>query len=506
MPVVNMPDGAAVSFPDEMPAEQIKAMIAEKFPDAVKGIASPDKASFSRMATDIPGELYKGSVEPLMAANNAINPFSQAAQERRARGEPPSFLETGKALISPLTAAAGAIAAPIRAIGGNALSMGDQALRSGATVIYGNDKVPPALTLDQAKDRADQALMAMTPSRGGLRTFGPPGEPPKPPAPTRSDLGASADQGYKDYRNTGVEFDQSISGALADKIVAELKSKGAYPHLTDEVHQTVDLLRKEGGNSADEVRSVLEALNTSRTSTDKKVRRAANIATKEISQFLSRTEPEAASLLANANADYAAAARAKTIDEAGDIAGLRTGRAGYGGNAVNSMRQLLSPIVEKAIKGNAQGFNPEEISAMREIVEGNTLTNTLRGIGQLSPSKGAIQTGLAIGSGGTTAVVGAAANKLATILTRRQIAHLNDLVRKRSPAYEAAVERAADKFLMAGDDLLTNPTAGTLLKTVIAARALSAGLTRDGIPIPSGELLRRLQGPTSSAAEDDQQN
>lgn len=35
MPVVKMPDGTQVSFPDTMPAEQIKGIIASKFPDAV---------------------------------------------------------------------------------------------------------------------------------------------------------------------------------------------------------------------------------------------------------------------------------------------------------------------------------------------------------------------------------------------------------------------------------------------------------------------------------------
>jgi hypothetical protein len=325
------------------------------------------------------------------------------------------------------------------------------------------------------------------------------------PVPTRADLGRAADEGYKEYRAVGGEFNPEISNALADSVTATLNSKGAYPHLADEVHKTVDLLRKEGPTSSDELRSVLEALGTSRTSADPKVRRAANIASGEISQFLSRTEPEAASALSGANANYAAMSRAKTLDQAGEVADLRTGRAGYGGNAVNSMRQVLSPIVEKAIKGNKQGFNPEEINAMQEIVTGNTLTNTLRGIGQLSPSKGAISTTLAAGSLGLTGVVGAAANKLATILTSKQIDRLNELVRKRSPAYEAAVEKSADKFLSAGDDFLINPTQTGLLKTVVAARALSSGLTRDGIPIPSGELLRRLQGPVGASADEDQQ-
>jgi hypothetical protein len=324
------------------------------------------------------------------------------------------------------------------------------------------------------------------------------------PVPTRADLGRAADEGYKEYRAVGGEFSPEISGALADNVTATLNSKGAYSHLADPVHKTVDLLRKEGPTSSDELRSVLEGLGTLRTDPDSKVRRAANIATAEISQFLSRNEPEAASALAKASGDYAAMSRAKTLDQAGEIADLRTGRAGYGGNAVNSMRQVLSPIVEKAIKGNKQGFSPEEIGALNEIVTGNTVTNTLRGIGQLSPSKGAISTTLAAGTLGASGVVGAAANKLAAFLTSKQIDRFNELVRKRSPAYEAAVDKASDKFFTASDDFLVNPTQAGLIKTVVASRALSAGLARDGIQIPSGDFLRRLQGPSGAAAEDEQ--
>ena len=45
MPIVKMPDGANVSFPADMPADQIRGMILQKFPDAGKA-AAPDKGGF----------------------------------------------------------------------------------------------------------------------------------------------------------------------------------------------------------------------------------------------------------------------------------------------------------------------------------------------------------------------------------------------------------------------------------------------------------------------------
>jgi len=324
------------------------------------------------------------------------------------------------------------------------------------------------------------------------------------PVPTTQALFGVGERGYDQVRSTGATFSPEISNTLADSVVAKLKSKGSYPHLAEPVHKTVDLLRSDKAIGIDEVRSIQEALSTLRVDPDKKIRRAANTASSEISQFLSRTEPAAARVLQEANANYAAASRSKDINIAEDVAGLRAGRAGYGGNAVNTMRQVLSPIVESAIKGNTKGWSPEEIRAMRDIVEGNTATNTLRGIGQLSPSKGSIATGVAIASGGTTAALGAVGNKLATVLTSKQIERLNELVRKRSPAYTSAVEGSSSKFFDAADRFSADPSRANLVRTVVSARALSSGLTRDGIQITSGDLIRSIQGSMRGPAEDEQ--
>lgn len=44
MPIVEMPDGTRVQFPDDMPREQIKGMIASKFPDAATSAVPPNTA------------------------------------------------------------------------------------------------------------------------------------------------------------------------------------------------------------------------------------------------------------------------------------------------------------------------------------------------------------------------------------------------------------------------------------------------------------------------------
>ncbi len=69
MPIVGMPDGTQVSFPDEMPPEQIKSFIAQKFPH----VATPARDSIGAVAgealSNVPSsaaEFGKNMVQPIL--------------------------------------------------------------------------------------------------------------------------------------------------------------------------------------------------------------------------------------------------------------------------------------------------------------------------------------------------------------------------------------------------------------------------------------------------------
>ena len=53
MPNVHMPDGAIVAFPDDMPPEQIKAMILQKFPGAGGPPPAPAAPAAAPAATPV---------------------------------------------------------------------------------------------------------------------------------------------------------------------------------------------------------------------------------------------------------------------------------------------------------------------------------------------------------------------------------------------------------------------------------------------------------------------
>jgi hypothetical protein len=360
--------------------------------------------------------------------------------------------------------------------------------------------------------------------------------------PKASDIISTAKPHYRafDAAASKIEIPADTARGIVDRIKGAMEAT-VPEHLAEEVYKSVEKISKGVGPkelpfwnrveaemnglststagksiAVDHLRDVKELIGQSSKSADARIRQAAAIATKEINKIIGEVSPEAAKSLKTADEIYSAGKSLQELQRKGDVAGLRAGRAGYGGNAVNTMRQTLSPIVQRAIEGKVTGFKPNEIQAMREIVEGKPGVNAARLVGQLSPTSGlgviraagAGGTAIAAGASGGMALaipaIGAASNKLATVMTGKQLDKLNALVAKRSPAYAEAVAKAVERFEKAQMELIKGPAPNKLAAYVSASRALSAGLTRDGIQITSGQLLKTIEGPMKGAADSDE--
>jgi hypothetical protein len=339
--------------------------------------------------------------------------------------------------------------------------------------------------------------------------------------PRASDVMATAKPFYKAFKDEAgkIYLSAETRQDMALRIRDALDNANFIEELAKPVYSATKILEKDKPISLDELQQVKRVIGKSFNSPEKNVRDAAGVASAEIGRIIAEVSPNAAKSLKTGDQIYSTARSVQDLQRKSEIAGLRAGSSGYGGNSVNSMRQVLKPIVTKAIEGRVTGFQPAEIQAMRDIVEGTTATNTLRGIGQFSPTKGIMQTGgglTAIGGGAVVAgpagavvaaaipALGAASNKLATILTGKQIERLQTLVAKRSPAYAEAVKRSVDRYEQAQAAFASKPAPNTLAGYLSASRALSAGLTRDGIQVSSGDLLRSIQGPINAAADDEE--
>jgi hypothetical protein len=180
MPIVKMPDGTNVSFPDEMPREQIRDMIASKFPEAAgpqPGIREQAQAFAGSALEGIPiaGPYIKAGVERARAGFDALRndtPFSQELAEAQgsAKANVAAFPKTalaggvagGVLGTIPMVAAAPGL---FGAGAGSILARGGASLVSGAAIGAGDAAVRTGGDLEGIKEGAKWG--------GGLGLAGP---------------------------------------------------------------------------------------------------------------------------------------------------------------------------------------------------------------------------------------------------------------------------------------------------------------------------------------------
>jgi hypothetical protein len=489
---VDLPDGGIAEFPDGTPNEIIKGALQKRF-------GAPQQA---------PSMLDK-ALEPITSYPETYNQMNRESRDEMSRG-------AGQ--IATAMSGEDQMGYPVNRLTEGAKGVGNMAL---GALGYATSPINAALRTVAGKpieentgipkEISETALSFVLPVPKAMPRMANIGRTEAAAVPTTEGLFKSATSRYKTADADTTMFAPQQLNTLADDIGSTLKANRSRDYLAPQAWKAVDELRLDGAGRIDDIRTTRELLGEIGQSADKNERKAAKIAVQEIDKFLAKSVPETAKIFKTADADFAAASRAKKLDEAADVAGLRTGRAGYGGNAVNTMRQVLSPIVEKAMKGKKQGYSNDEIQALRGIVEGDEITNTLRLAGQFSPEKGVFQSAFGTGVGVATTggvgfaipAIGAASNRLASFLTGQQIERLNEMVRKRSPAYAEAVAKASQKYFEAGDQFVADPTPQKFVRALVASRSLASGLSRDGVSVSSGDLLRLLQGGAPARADNE---
>lgn len=335
------------------------------------------------------------------------------------------------------------------------------------------------------------------------------------------DVIKSAQPDYKAFDRiaSGVGIGTDEQKLLVDRVQRAMDSANFPKEVARQAHDVVGLLDRGEPVTLEHLQAVKRAATNLLQSPDPNVKNAAKVATKEIVRIIGEKSSEAGAKLSSADATHSAGKALQKVEQAQSVADLRRGRAGYGGNAVNTIRQVLSPFVERSIKGSITGFKPDEIAAMKDIIEGTRATNLARQVGATSPSKGGIQIGNAIGTpilaaatlgpiGAAAAasipVLGMAGNKIATVLTNRQFDLLREKIAKRSPKYAEAVANAINRYERTQLEFVNQPTTKAFAAYVASTRALSAGMNRDGIKVTSGEFLKAISGPPKAAADSEQ--
>jgi hypothetical protein len=124
-------------------------------------------------------------------------------------------------------------------------------------------------------------------------------------------------------------------------------------------------------------------------------RRLSQIMKDEITSYLDNLDDPVASSLGEARDAHRRASAAQTVADASTRAARRAASTGSGGNEINAMRQNLRAILDNPRR--SMSFKPDELEAMRAIVEGSAGQNAMRRLSRFAPSSGGLSAMMGIG-------------------------------------------------------------------------------------------------------------
>lgn len=260
--------------------------------------------------------------------------------------------------------------------------------------------------------------------------------PKAPQAPSVDDLRGQAEGLYKAGAARPGADAASVQG-LAQQIDGELanlnvKTPTGRVVADGNVKKFIDVLDDYQGQqmTPDQMQTARRMLQDAAGSADPSDRRIGTALLERFDAWRNQAVPE----FAEADQLYGRMKRAQDVDFRVEKADNRAASSGSGGNRVNAARQNIRQILDNP---KAQrGYSAEELAAMREVVRGSPVVNTLRNVGKLSPTSGALplmgnMTGLGLAPQFTLPAMGvaAAAKGGAELMTNQQINALSAMIR-----------------------------------------------------------------------------
>jgi hypothetical protein len=474
-----MPDGTQVSFPDDMPAESIRGMIALKFPDLVKeqsvtsdvaksgGVGLAQGAiGMAGLVPDIAG-MMKGAankylIDPLLNAtigppSKGVLPEQQPTDINKLFGS-----ENIKKRIEGLT---GDFYKPQTTAGEYARTLGEFVpnLLGGPGGIGRKmltNVAAPAIASETAGQATEGTAFEPFARIAGGVAGGVAGakfntalaeRAVQSTVPSGQDLLRKASSQFDDVRASGAAIPATDVQIIAQGIRNKIVQEGADPGGQKLVFDAIDRIEAKGlaGNPVPyaEIDTLRKNLNSLKLNPDGGVRTFAKSATNELMDLLTVALPQNVSgTLKQAIANHAAGKRSNVVQGKANLADLNANSGGSGANVDNAGRQAIKQLVRPMHNdvvpvAKKLGFNDAEIAKMNEVVRGTAGGNVARFVGKAAPT-GVVSGGISGGAGfaaggpaGAVAVpaVGYLAKKIGDMSTQSAIKALDSLVRSRSP-------------------------------------------------------------------------
>lgn len=424
MPVVQMPDGTNVRFPDDMPAADIQSMIAQRFPeeigamhDAMEQHAAPSwEGSILPVSKDAEGNAHFDSNAGLLGM--VKRSFMLPGDVMAGKVDPTS--EEGMARASEFAKTFTGIT---------------PAMRAGEGIL-----AAPALKKSRIQP------------------------------PTAEALKEAGGRGYEAARNMDVQYSSQSIANMAQEVQANLESRGIIPELAPKTFAILRKLQSPPEGSTATISGVEAARrafgHVGQDFTNLTDRGAGKFARGAVDDFLmgppegsvvSGPASKAARTIADARGDIAASKRSDSLTGLGESAERRAAASNSGQNIGNSIRQRIASLVDNPKK--LSGFTDAERAQIDKIARGTLPQNVTRNVGNLLGGGGGLGSAVSSAVAGTGAsvmtgnpymaaagiaapIAGAVSKQTSNYLTKRALGAVDEATRMRSPLYQQMVSDA----------------------------------------------------------------
>lgn len=342
-------------------------------------------------------------------------------------------------------------------------------------------------------------------------------------APSVAELKGAAAKGYNSEAVKGVELAPKAISDAATTIRSRLDEEGFSDVIAARAHGILKMLEKTPDSATvtgRNLHTIQKTLGKAAGSMDPQEKKAASMALREFNEFLENVPAgsvlkgsvdDFVKTMREANANYSRAMQANNIDQKVIQAETRAAAANSGMNVSNTIRQRMADVVLNP-KQN-RGMHADDVAAAAQIAEGTRAGNIVRKLGNMAGGGGGMGTLVAgaIGSGAAYAgdtnpiaglalpALGMALRGVGNRITLKQAEKLSEAIRSRAP-----LASATTKFEEKVAQFQAERNAKTAAAAALAARNLANNLRGSGFNVNTSDLMRVLQSPVASRAQDEQ--
>lgn len=330
---------------------------------------------------------------------------------------------------------------------------------------------------------------------------------------------------YNELDNLGIRVNSKTYDNFADKLTARLTKEGIDPTLTPKSSAVLKRIVDDKGapKSLQELDTIRKIARGAANDIDKTDARLGSMIINDLDSGIDQLSKSIGSKFKEARGLAQRGFKSQDVTDMIESASLTAS------GMENGLRIEARKLLKKINSGKSKGYTPDEVSALKQVVQGTGAANTAKFLGKFGISEGQATSmlGVSIGAGGggtigtmlgggtggivgalTVPAIGQIAKKTAQKLTSNSVKFADDLARsgknakkitraylKHTPVKDRNVSDLTDLLLQEGVDLASikslPKSASKTNKLVSDAKFFAEGIKRKGKQAGSAALITR---------------